>query len=782
MKFLKLQLIPFLFITATISAQNNESWRLYDDTEVATVKITIDPAALEWLYNNVESDSLFYAQFYFKNKYIEETVDSVGFRLRGNTSRYSQKKSFKVSFNDFIPGRNFYGVDKLNLNGEHNDPSIVRSKLCWDLFKKVGMKSSRAAYADVYINDQYYGLYISVEHIDDEFLQKNFADDTGNLWKCLYPADLNYLGDNPDLYKSIVGGNDRQAYDLKTNESENNYYQLAHLIDIVNNTPDNLFADSLESIIYIDELLKYFSMDILTGSWDDYWSLMNNYYLYYEPAAEKFHLIPFDYDNTFGIDWSGNDWAIADPYNFPQVVSGYRPLAQRMMQNNQYRDLYTHFLEFYRENLFLLPLWEDRIDSLRIMITPSALADSFRTYDYNFSFGDFLVSYTDLGYSNQHVKYGLKQYINRRNETLPDQLSYLNSPPLVYNIDWSPKIPGPDDSIYVSVSAFSSIGMNEVSIQFTPDGSSAEVYPMNYSPVPGTKKVEEADKWIGVIPPRGYDKSGSFRIYVNDLTNQSQLYPRTESIKINLPTKINNDIVINEFLSDNVTTNTDPAGEYDDWIELYNPSSDSVLLTGRYLTDKPDNLTKWQFTQPDLYLHSKEFLIIWCDEDQDQEGIHTNFKLNSDGEFIAFTSTDGISVIDSITFGLQVADVSYGRYPDAEDNWDYLVPTPGTGNILTDVKDKIIPKYFSLTAYPNPFNPSTTIQYQIPELNKVHIEIFDLLGKRIWFRNIGEQQAGEYEIRWNGTNQNGVNVSSGIYLLRIESGILSQNYKLMLIK
>ncbi|MEJ2506666.1 MAG: lamin tail domain-containing protein, partial [Ignavibacteriaceae bacterium] len=268
----------------------------------------------------------------------------------------------------------------------------------------------------------------------------------------------------------------------------------------------------------------------------------------------------------------------------------------------------------------------------------------------------------------------------------------------------------------------------------------------------------------------------------NDITNQSQLYPRTKSIEINIPSKINNDIVINEFLADNITINTDPAGEYDDWIELYNPSSDSILLTGRYLTDKPDNLTKWQFTQPDLYLHAGEFLIIWCDEDQEQEGIHTNFKLSSDGEFIALTSTDGISVIDSITFGLQLTDVSYGRYPDAENNWDYLSPSPGTGNILSDVKNEFIPKDFSLTAYPNPFNPSTTIRYQIPELNNVHIEIFDLLGKRIWFKNMGEQQAGKYEIHWNGTNQNGVNVSSGMYLLRIESGTLNQNYKLMLIK
>ena len=769
--------ISFLSFIIPLFAQGyDESWKLYDDTQVAEVQITVDPSHLQWLYNNVESDSLFYAKFYFKNKYIEETVDSIGFGLRGNTSRYSQKKSFKISFNNFIPGREFYGVDKLNLNGEHNDPSIIRSKLCWDLFQKIGMKSSRAAHTRVYINGKYYGLYISVEHIDDEFLKKNFTDDSGNLWKCLYPADLNYLGSDPNLYKT-------HAYDLKTNEDEGDYSQLVRLIDIINNTPDNLFADSLESIIDINELLKYFSTDILTGSWDDYWSLMNNYYLYYEPSAGMFHFIPYDYDNTFGIDWPPDqDWATADPYNFPKVVAGYRPLAERVMQNDQYHDLYTHFLEFNRENLFLLPLWQDRIDSLRIMITQSALDDTFRTLDWGFSFGDFLVSYTDLSYSNQHVKYGLKQYIKHRNETLPGQLSYLNSPPIVYKIDWSPKIPGPDDSIYVSVSVFSSVGMNEVSIQFTPHGSSTEDYPMNYSPVPGTKNVEEADRWFGVIPPRGYGNSGSFRIYVNDINNQSQLYPRTKSIRINLPTKIDNDILINEFLANNVSANTDPAGEYDDWIELYNPTSSPVLLTGRYLTDKPDNLTKWQFQQTDLYLNSGEFLIIWCDEEEDQEGIHTNFKLSTDGEYIALTDTDGISVIDSISFASQTSDISYGRFPDGSEYWNFLNPTPGTSNMITNVNDKFIPTEFSVSAYPNPFNPSTTIQYQIPQTDNVKIEIYDLLGSKIWYKNIDEQPAGKHKITWNGTDKNGGNVSSGVYLLKVQAGSFNQIYKLMLIK
>ena len=132
---------------------SDDSWKVYDESDLAYIHITIDPEDLEWMYDNVESDSMHVATFQFQNSFIDETIDSIGFRIRGNTSRGSAKKSFKVDFNHFIRGRNFYNLEKLNLNGEHNDPSIVRSKLCWDFYQDIGMKSSRASHVTLYINN-----------------------------------------------------------------------------------------------------------------------------------------------------------------------------------------------------------------------------------------------------------------------------------------------------------------------------------------------------------------------------------------------------------------------------------------------------------------------------------------------------------------------------------------------------------------------------------------------------------------------------------------------------
>jgi len=783
-----------LLITVNAFSQLDESWKLYDDSQVARVDVTIDPEAITWLYQNEQSDSEFVASVHFQNANINETVDSIGFRLRGNTSRNAQKKSFKISFNTFVSGREFYGVDKLNLNGEHNDPSIVRSKLCFDHFQTIGMKASRANHVEVYINGQYYGLYISVEHIDDEFLNKNFGDDTGNLWKCLYPADLVYIGSDPNLYKNL-NNNGRPAYELMTNESTADFSRLVKFITILNNTPSGSLADSLESVIEVPEVLKYFAMNILFGEWDDYWSLMNNYYLYHEPTKDIFHLIPYDYDNTYGIDWFNINWTNANPYNYPKVAGGYRPLAEKLMQNAQYKNLYTHFLEFYRQNVYLLSNWENKINSLRSIITQSALSDSFRTLDYGFDTNDFFNSYDESGYSNQHVKYGIKEFVNLRNASLPGQLSYQIAKPIAYRIDYEPKNPGPNDSIYVFASAFDNDGLAEVSIHYQANGSSTtQIYQMNYSPVSNTKNVDEADRWIGVIPPLGAGNSGKFFVFVKDNQNQSQFYPRKKAIELKSQQIITSNIVINEFMADNGITIADPNGEYDDWIELYNPTANLIPLTGKYLTDKKDNLTKWKFIEPNLFLGPNQFLLVWCDEDSGQVGYHTNFKLSATGEFIGLVESDGVTIIDSISFGPQTTDISFGRQTDSGDNWIFMTPTPGATNNLVSVDDdELIPTEFSLSAYPNPFNPSTTIRFSTSpasshltkgrtEVGLVTLKVYDILGNEVITLINEEKPAGTYEAVWNGKNNSGNQVSSGIYFVRIQFDQQFKNLKLMLLK
>ena len=761
-----------------------ESYKLYDDSEVAVIKIEVASEDLEWIYDNVQSDSLHPATVHFKNALIDETIEQVGFRIRGNTSRVSQKKSFKLSFNTFVPGREFYDVDKMNLNGEHNDPSIIRSKLAWDHYEKIGMIAPKAAHCAVYINNIYYGLYISVEHIDDEFLRTYFDDDSGNLWKCLWPADLTYRGQGtPEDYHPYSG--DTRPYELKTNESVYDYSELAHLIKVINQTPLSDFPDSIEKVLLVPEVLKYAAMNVLMGNWDDYWFLKNNYYLYHDPSIDRFHWIPYDYDNNYGIDWFDVDWTNVNPYTYEIIDGGSRPLMEKIMAVDQYRNLYSHFLEFYRERVMMLALWESRLDSLKNMITPWAETDVYRTLDYGFSVSDFNESYGLNNYSNAHVKNGLKEFVNLRNASIPGQIEWNSSPPMIYGLNYWPKNPGPEDSIYVTASAFSHSGLKDLTIAFHPgDLTVVESIPMRFEPAEITQIAEEADRWVGVIPPMGHEGYGRFQIVAQDLDEQSMFYPRNDIISISVSESGSQTLLINEIMSKNDDANVDPSGENDDWLEIFNYGDEAVDLSGMYLTDNPSSLMKWQFPAGGVMLGANEYLLIWCDEDAGQEGFHTNFKLSAAGEFVALTGQDGFSIYDSLTSIPLTADISYGRSPDGSENWQVFdEPTPGTSNTTTEIISELfIPDNFSLNNFPNPFNSETVIHYNLPGTVNISLSIFDIQGRHVVELVSEYQQKGQHRISWNSTDKFLQVVPVGVYIVRMQVVSTSSVHKILLIK
>jgi len=774
----------FLFLSSILFSQTelDESYKIYDDTEVAIIRINMNQADLAFMLQNPLSDSIHLANIHFKNKFIDETVDSVGIRLRGNTSRTAQKKSLKLSFNTFIDGKKFYDVEKLNLNGEHNDPSIVRSKLSWDFFNDIGVVSTRASHAAVYINDKYYGLYISIEHIDENFLKKNFKDDFGNLWKCLYPADLNYINIDPNSYKLTFNG--RQLYELKTNLEKDDYSELANLIDVLNNSSNENFKNSILKILDVPQVLNYFAVNILTGSWDDYWSLSNNYYLYHDPTSKKIKLIPYDYDNTFSIDWFNINWAEVDPYTFDKVSNGYRPLAERLMQVPEFRNLYTELIKFYISTYTSYPFWQPRINELKNLISSYAEADTFRTKDYGFSISDFHDSYFSSNYSNQHVKQSIIHFSNDRHKSLQTQLTYLDANPFVFNIEVSPKYIKETDSILVSCSVYSNVGIKNISIELIEDFSGIiRNYELQFAPLSNDLIFDETNRWEFYIPslPKGYD--GKLFIIAEDNDGKIEKYPSDGIAIVTEGKKVSQKLLLNEVMAKNARTISDFANEYDDWLEIYNPQDTAILLSNMYLTDDKENLSKWKFPSVEIIIEAGEHILIWCDNDEEQAGPHTNFKLSSTGEFLAIVEKDGLSIVDSVTFPDLMENEAYSRIPNLTNVWEKTFSTtPGEANVITDIKSTSREFQNNASVFPNPFNPSTTIQYELNETTDLNIKIFDILGKQVWEENMRMIKKGKHELLWEGKNSSGNNLAGGVYLLSINGSKFNKTIKLLLLK
>jgi hypothetical protein len=144
-------------------------------------------------------------------------------------------------------------------------------------------------------------------------------------------------------------------------------------------------------------------------------------------------------------------------------------------------------------------------------------------------------------------------------------------------------------------------------------------------------------------------------------------------------------LLLNEIVASNSRLNKDPQGQFEDWIELYNTSAAPFNTAGLYLTDDVATPMKWRIPadRPTLTtVPARGYLLIWADGDTGSSGLHAGFRLSADGDQVALFATDGRTLVDSVEFGEQTANVSYGRDPAAGNEWRFFaVATPGTANV-----------------------------------------------------------------------------------------------------
>jgi len=139
------------------------------------------------------------------------------------------------------------------------------------------------------------------------------------------------------------------------------------------------------------------------------------------------------------------------------------------------------------------------------------------------------------------------------------------------------------------------------------------------------------------------------------------------------PEVVKGDIVINELLPRNNTTAQDQNGEYDDWVELYNLSAEERDISGFYLSDDRDDRRKWKFPEGTV-IGGNSYLIIWCDKDTDQQGLHADFKLSAEGEEVLLSTPDG-DLLNDVVYQAQSRELSYSRNPDGKGSFRWQTPT-----------------------------------------------------------------------------------------------------------
>jgi hypothetical protein len=284
------------------------------------------------------------------------------------------------------------------------------------------MKERRTNFVKLYINQVYYGLYTNLEEMEKEWLTNVYENNQGNLYKCSYPADLNYLGSDQQTYKdlensTVTGG---RVYDLQTNKSADDYTNLVELITELNHEPDSAFGANITQIVNADEYMKALVLDVATGNWDNYAYNKNNYYLYDNPATNQFNFIAYDADNTFGVSWENIDWATRNCLDWTNHSLNL-PLAQKLLAVPVFYNKYKFYLDSIARYIINPDSVFQHIEALKQLITPAAIADTFRCLDYHYTISDFNNSF-DLA-AGDHIRYGIKPFLTARKQAILNQLN-----------------------------------------------------------------------------------------------------------------------------------------------------------------------------------------------------------------------------------------------------------------------------------------------------------------------------------------------------------------------
>lgn len=643
---------------------------LFDDTYVHEIRVSFENNNYwQELSNNYEFN---YPDvpYTMANVTIDGVaIDSVGIRQKGFASHFGfpgNKKSLKIDFNHFVSGKEYDGLKKINMNNGAGDPAIQRDKLCYNIMNKAGVSASRTAYAKIYLNDQYWGLYLLVEQVDRTFLKDNFDNADGNLFKNMANSELNWLGADSSIYQGI--------FELKTDPNAEAWPDLINLMDVINRSEDIEFRETITEVFDVDLYLKVLAVDVATGNWDSYIDHGRNFYMYQDADAGRFNWIPWDYNFALGGTFTG----FGGPGGGGEVVPIENP--EDCLSITDSLSPYPHTDTIFQQTIAIDPWccnegWDEFCQNLYDDLANSdegpVMVNTLSTFPVDMSDSPKVLVNRLLA-----IPEFKERYYQGFCKLLDDNFTTERIFPLIEQYG---------DLIREDVYADPNYTWTDE--QFEADLDQGDM-------ITGLKKVFT-------------DQVASLRFELDQLYDCSSIVSTLSPL----------DVSINEFMAvnDSLSTIKDPAGETDDWIELYNTTDEDIDLSNAFLTDNAEDPEKWQFPAG-TSIEANGYLIVWADRDENQEGLHADFRLNRDGDFIMLT--EGDEVIDSLTFGFQENNLTYSRIPNGTGDYIIKEPTFGFNN---ELETSVIENYVGdIKVYPNPAS------------NQIHIEMQKLPSAGAW--------------------------------------------------
>ncbi|KAF1085150.1 Inner spore coat protein H [Sporotomaculum syntrophicum] len=357
-----------VFGTGTVKVYGDEYvTKYFQRDKVMQVNIQIDEADWNHMMANSTAEEFVTATVVING----DVYSSVQIRPKGNSSLMSvagsdsNRYSFKINFNDIVENQTMAGLTQLNLNNCFSDPSYMREYLSYQIFEEMGVAVPAFSYAAVSVNGDYFGLYLAVESILEPFLERNFGDISGDLYKSMGNT-LKYNGDNPSDYSGL---------EVKSTLKNADWSKLIKMLEVLNNGGD------IEKYLDVEAALKYIAVNTALVNFDSYLgNFGHNYYLYEQNGV--FTIIPWDLNMSFGGFGFGSDTSrlyIDEP---TQGALADRPLVAKLLANEKYLQAYHGYLEQITTKYLSGGYLEAETDRLYILISKYVRTDPTAFFSY----------------------------------------------------------------------------------------------------------------------------------------------------------------------------------------------------------------------------------------------------------------------------------------------------------------------------------------------------------------------------------------------------------------
>jgi hypothetical protein len=740
-----LLLIAVIFCASVVNAQN-----FYDLNTIQKIEISF--SQIDWDYQldtaKAGSEGYIMAQWV---KINGNQYDSVGVKYKGNSSYNptSLKNPFHISLDEY-KSQSYQGYKDIKLGNGYSDPSAIREVLSYEILQNY-MDCPKSNFAQLYINGNYIGLYSNTESIGKSFCSDHFYSSGNALIKCNPVVTPSPVTKSNLKYSTADSTSYFNYYEVKSNFG---WKQLVGLCDTVTNYPS-----SISSMLDMDRVIWMLAFNNVLINLDSYTGVFaQNYYLYKDNTGH-FNPVTWDLNMSLGgfpyVGSGASSMGSLTVTNMQQLTpfihstDVYWPLIKDVMSNPMYKKMYIAHMRTITNEIFASNNYVTSANQLQVLVDGAVAADTNSDFTYSQFQNGLTTNYTFGSYTVP----GISNLMSARVTYLQSTADFTYSTPSITGIAASPALPSLNSTVTITAQVTNT---STVYLGYRYDIADKFTRILMYDDGLHNDGTAGDNVFGGSFPM--LSSKVHYYIYAEN-TNAGMFSPeRAEHEFYTLLADAQNptagQVVINEFLAQNLDYNINEYGEHQDWIELYNTTSGPKSLFGLYLTDNFSDKTKYAFP-PNTIISPHDYLIVWADQGITSSSyLHCNFKLGASGEQIMLSNSLG-TILDSISFGAQTADNSMGRCPNGTGPFGTLIsPSFKALNCVTGIEETS--KNDFVRIFPSPANDLINIEFENSSLQN-EISIYNSVGQQLYSKQVSEKKA---IVDISGFN-------NGIYLIKI---------------